>query len=119
LPKTVSVDGQVTYQGKPLDNGSVVFSPAATVVDTPARPATAQLAPDGTYRLSSFRRDDGVMPGEYRVTVVSYISPPSPEQQRAAVWRIPARYGDPAKSGLTCTVPADAHGAITYNIELK
>ena len=119
LPKTVPVCGKVTWQGKPLASGSVVFNPAAVAASGPSRAATAELASDGTYRLSSFRPDDGVMPGEYRVTIVSFSSPPNPEQGKTGVWRIPTRYGDPEKSGLSFTIPSEARGPFTYDIDLK
>jgi hypothetical protein len=119
-PKTVSVSGKVTWQGKPLANGSVAFIPANASGGEPSRSAGGEIGPDGVYRLSSFRSRDGVMPGEYRVTVESYISQPThAESDKPYVWRIPQRYAKPAESGLTFTVPADASGRLVFDIDLK
>jgi hypothetical protein len=119
LPARVPVQGKVTWKGQPLGSGSVVFSPATSAGPEANRPATAELAADGVYRLSSFRPNDGVMPGEYRVTVVSYSSPPDPEHGKPPVSRIPARYGDPVQSGLSFTVPPGARGPLVFDIDIK
>jgi hypothetical protein len=63
--KTVKVEGVVTLDGKPL--------PAATVTYVPVgdgRAASGRTDQDGTFRLTTFRPDDGAVPGEYKVTVV-------------------------------------------------
>jgi len=63
--KTVKVEGVVTLDGKPL--------PAATVIYVPVgdgRAASGRTDQDGIFRLTTFRTDDGAVPGEYKVTVV-------------------------------------------------
>lgn len=120
LPATVQIQGKVTWQGKPLSAGSVAFNPVALSTDKPSRPAVGDLSADGVYRLSSFRPNDGVMPGEYHVTVDSCSSRPTAEDPNSPlISRIPRHYADPEKSGLTFLVPADAHGPLTYDIDLK
>jgi len=122
LPRTLPVQGKVTWRGQPLSQGMVAFSPARLgEAGQPSRPAMGKIGPDGTYRLSSFRENDGAMPGEYRVTVVSYYaSEPGPDDSfKPAVSRIPIRYGDPEKSGLNFTVPSDARGPVVYNIDVQ
>jgi hypothetical protein len=121
LPRTVSVQGKVIWQGRPLTDGVVFFNPARSGDGQETRPARGDLGPDGMYHLSSFRPNDGAMPGEYRVTVESLISRPNAEQLvvKPAVWRIPSRYGDPTKSGLSFTVPSDARGSLVFDIDIK
>jgi hypothetical protein len=119
-PRTVSISGKVTWQGKPLTAGSVAFIPANAGGSQPSRSAGGEIGPDGVYRLSSFRSGDGVMPGQYRVTVESYISQPThAESDKPYVWRIPRHYGKPAESGLTFIIPADASGHLVFDIDLK
>ena len=118
---TVPVTGKVTWQGKPLADGTVGFNPIKVGKGLPNRPAIGELRADGTYVLSSFRSSDGVLPGEYRVTVQSYISRPNVMDGfvKPAVWRIPSRYGDPVQSGLSFTVPADARGPLAFDIDIE
>ena len=59
------VHGTVTYQGKPLQQGRVVFQPDSS---TPGPPATAAIQPDGSYVLTTIGRD-GAPVGKHVVTV--------------------------------------------------
>src|SRR5262245_16358306 len=59
---TVPVKGQVTYKGKPLTGGSIMFEP----VDG-GREAHGTIQPDGTFSLSTFRSGDGAVRGVHRV----------------------------------------------------
>ena len=59
------VHGTVTYQGKPLQQGRVVFQPET---DTPGPPATAAIQPDGSYVMTTIGRD-GAPVGKHVVTV--------------------------------------------------
>lgn len=118
-PKTVSISGKVTWQGKPLAGGSIAFIPVNAGENGTNRPAGGQIGPDGVYQLSSFRSGDGVMPGEYGVTVESYTSwPTHNEPDTPYVWRIPQRYGKQAESGLRFTVPDNADRHLVFDIDL-
>ena len=46
---TVPVKGKVTYKGKPLTQGQIVFEP-----DNSGREAHGSIQPDGTFELSTF-----------------------------------------------------------------
>jgi len=119
LPPTVSVEGKVTWQGEPLTDGTVMFHPISIPEGSPRRPATCELGPNGTYRLSTFRRQDGVVPGRYAAVIHSYTSQPTLENPDAPwIWRIPERYGDPERSGFEVTIPADAEGKLVFDFEL-
>ncbi|MGL6095143.1 MAG: hypothetical protein ACRC7O_04985, partial [Fimbriiglobus sp.] len=50
-PAPASVHGQVTFQGRPLAGGLIVFAPDRDKGSL-GRPVTATVAPDGTYRLA-------------------------------------------------------------------
>jgi len=62
LPRE-KVSGTVTLAGNPLDEGTISFMPT-----DPALPGTGASAPisNGSYEVS---RDQGLVPGPYRVTV--------------------------------------------------
>ena len=60
----IKVEGKVTFSddGSPLSTGCVNFV-------TETFEARGFLQADGTYKLSSVRKDDGVPPGKYRVYI--------------------------------------------------
>jgi hypothetical protein len=119
FPKTVPVSGRVTFQGKPLAGGTVAFLPVNGSEGQSSRPVAGEIGPDGGYQLSSFRKGDGAMPGQYHVTVESYSSIPTrSEPNKPYVRRIPQRYGKPAESGLSATIPADASGPLVFDFDV-
>ena len=61
------VRGVVTYKGKPLEKGDVVFAPQE---GTPGPQATGEIASDGSYRLMT-NDDYGAAIGTHKVTVAS------------------------------------------------
>jgi len=58
----VAVSGSVSYDGKPLESGQVVFEPQG-----PGRMAIAQVV-DGHYSIA---RERGPMPGKYVVRITA------------------------------------------------
>lgn len=72
LAGTVPIRGKVTYQGKPLAEGTVLYSP----VDVNGRQARGELKPDGTFTLTTLVANDGALPGEYNVVVLAYAPHP-------------------------------------------
>jgi hypothetical protein len=60
-----TVEGTVTYKGKPLTYGRVIFQPEA---GTKGPAASSPIGPDGSYRIKTVDRD-GVALGWHRVTV--------------------------------------------------
>ena len=63
---TVPVKGKVTYKGKPLTEGEIVFEP-----DNSGREAHGSIQPDGSFELTTFKTGDGAVPGTHRVAVTS------------------------------------------------
>ncbi|MEA3341866.1 MAG: hypothetical protein U9R15_18030 [Chloroflexota bacterium] len=119
LPETVEIHGKVTWEGKPLNNGTVIFESVGDGPDAPLRPAKGYLNSDGTYRLSTFRTNDGAMPGQYAVLIHAFTSAPSIEAMgpppKSA---IPASYGRSDTSGLSAIVPADGTTELEINFDL-
>lgn len=59
----VKVSGKVSFpDGSPLTVGKVVF-------ETDSFIASGDLQPDGSYTLGSLKKNDGIPPGTYRVSV--------------------------------------------------
>jgi hypothetical protein len=61
---TVPVKGKVTYKGKPLTQGEIVFEP-----DSAGREAHGNILPDGSFELTTFKQGDGAVPGTHRIAV--------------------------------------------------
>jgi hypothetical protein len=126
--KPVKVRGVVTLDGTPLSGATVSFEPSSE-----GRPAGGVTDKDGVFRLTTYRSEDGALPGEYRVTVA--LSPESTHPQPKAADRfelmsregrspqgkakaareakkyprpksvVPPVYGDPKKTPLKEIVP--------------
>jgi hypothetical protein len=97
----VPVQGRVTLDGKPLDTGAVMLQPKAG----PA--AQARIAADGTFRLGTFKPDDGAMPGTatVRVTCRKMLTKPGVEPAYGPSL-IPERYNQFGTSGITVEITA-------------
>jgi hypothetical protein len=64
------VKGRVTFNGKPVSQAMLTFSPAAgESVKEPGKPATGISDEEGNYDLSTFRNHDGALVGKHNVTV--------------------------------------------------
>ena len=118
-PKCYPVIGKVTFDGTVIETGSVTFFP-----ETGGRPAMAEIQPDGTYQLSSYKAGDGIPAGNYKVTIESVEYPPeetappkSMEEELAMEdapivkadrkppkWFVPEEYSSTASSPLRATV---------------
>lgn len=109
---TISITGKVTYKDKPVVNARVLLSPVKG-----GRPADGMTNADGTVRFGTYQAGDGVLPGEYRVTVAAngedVSKPPSTEITDGSAYEpinpdstkstIPAKYLSPT-SGLKAIV---------------
>jgi hypothetical protein len=106
---TFPVRGEVTYNGQPLGEGTVVYLPA----EPGGRQATGALQPDGTFSLTTRERDDGAVKGAYKIVIYAYEPHPGEPQsreEREAIAQagglkrgfiIPEKYADAATSDLT------------------
>ncbi|PQO36837.1 hypothetical protein C5Y96_06635 [Blastopirellula marina] len=112
-PSLAQVTGTVTYQGKPLDKGTIVFEVSGT------RSAFGTIENGQIVDVSTFKSGDGAPTGEARVAVNSYddggasVQQASPDGQNApggasrmVVGKslIPAKYSNPATSDLQVTI---------------
>ena len=128
------VTGKVTYNGKPLEIGEVVFNPVSGETETTGQPASGTLGSGGYYRLSTFDDGDGAVLGDHIITIKSNevirsekpskkdtegIRTPGPDGKLSYVTlksRVPTRYASPMKSGLRRTVK---EGKNDFEIELN
>jgi len=118
--------------GKPFAGATITLMP----VEGNGRSASGLSEQDGSFRLTTYRPDDGALPGEYKVTVtyiesdktmergdpremdnktkMAMFSRMSPEgkakdaaRQKKAPKVVPEIYTDLNRTPLKCTVPVD------------
>jgi len=102
-PDFVLVTGTVVYKNAPLTDVNVTFLPEAG----PA--ATGKTGADGKFSLST-NGQAGAVAGKHKVGVTSSEIPPMPGTVPAKsipAPAFPAKFGDPARSGIEVTVAKD------------
>jgi hypothetical protein len=130
LGQRYSVSGSVTFNGQPVEKGQIAFVP----VDLNKQRAANGFIQDGRYSLTTITPQDGALPGDYKVTIVSKeadnsqviktIMEKGGGARQAEVGkatanakdRIPAKYQLPETSGLTAKVEERSN---TINFTLK
>ncbi len=123
-PRPASVSGTVTFKGRPLPSGTVMFHGSDGNV------RHGSILENGKYTITEAPL------GAVRITVQSHpvlptritgrfstppaappeLTPKAPDEGKTREVPIPPRYKDPEKSGLTYTVNA---GSQTHDIDLR
>lgn len=92
--KNIQFGGKVTFEdGKPLPTGKVIFS-------TDSFQADGRIGPDGSYRLGSLKKDDGLPPGNYKV----YIRGASDITDDGETPLIDGKFADYKTTPLSCEI---------------
>lgn len=114
------VSGTVSYDGKPVEQGSIIFE------TTGARPATGKIVGGKIVEVTTNRPGDGAPPGSHKVAIHAFASSGSAvtanpgdatgiaSMQTKSL--IPTKYNNPATSGLTVELKP---GKNEVNFELK
>jgi hypothetical protein len=112
-PAVVAVSGKVVFPGgQPLPGGLITFHPKG-----PGKEAIAEIEKNGTFRLTSWRKDDGAMPGDYIVTVEPFTYKSGNPQQVPQGHRIPKPYWDEDTTQLRATVTAQGPNEFTFTVK--
>ncbi len=77
---TAKVTGNVTYDGKPVTGGSLMFSPTGGSNNQPGKAGDATIKSDGTFTVTTYSSGDGAVVGQHRIAFM----PPAPENAPAA-----------------------------------
>ena len=114
-PATFPVQGKVSYKGQPVTKGTVTFESDG------GQTATGEIQPDGTYKLSSFAKDDGALPGHHKVMVIANDADPTLMPGSSPGYKppkdlVPKKYSQFDTSGLEATVAKDK---TSYEFDLK
>jgi hypothetical protein len=119
---TVPVSGTLTYQGQPLESFRVSFYP-----EQGDRASSGLTDASGKFTIGTNKEGDGAPVGNYRVVVA--FAPPTADDNTADMpiddpsklpkpkIKVPAKYSNPEKSGLTQEVPKG--GLTDLKIELE
>jgi hypothetical protein len=69
---TARVKGKVSFNGQPVNGGTITFSPVVPGSNEPGKAATGPIGTDGTFTLTTYQQNDGAVIGRHKV---SYIPP--------------------------------------------
>ncbi|HTN74095.1 MAG TPA: hypothetical protein VL096_02570 [Pirellulaceae bacterium] len=93
--KTYKIPGKLVYEDNtPVPGASLIFQ---TTVDGEVISAQGMVNPDGSFKLTTFKPDDGVLAGEHTVSVAPL--PPGDGEARPQP-PVPQIYWDLKTSGL-------------------
>jgi hypothetical protein len=115
-PEMAPVTGLIKYNGQPLADAAVVFTPED------GRPATGITDAEGRFELSTLGDNDGALLGKHSVTITanaSYIPTmwPDPPASPPKGPKIPAKYGMPGQSELQAEVTRDGPNEFTFELK--
>jgi hypothetical protein len=121
--KRVPVQGKITIMGKPLDNATIQFLPTGT---TKGEGGIGRSDAEGNFTLTGSRKGaQGLVPGEYKVSVSRLVEPdgsPLPADAKEAEHpnareSVPSAYAA-LDSPLSATVP-ETGGSVQLDIPVK
>jgi hypothetical protein len=120
-PELAPAGGKVSYKGKPLAFGTVVFQH-----ELGGQPSQADIQPDGSFVMGTFEAGDGARIGPNRVAIYCYESQ---DPARAAARKageqtlgrllIPQRYAMFNTSGITVEVKPEANEPFVFELTDK
>ena len=104
-PPPIVVTGKVTIDGKPATEGGVTYRDVATGLQQFA----GGIAPDGTYSIRN-RREEGLPPGQYHVTVLVTETPKAVSGETVALPKSISnqKFFNPKTTPFKIEVKADA-----------
>jgi hypothetical protein len=129
---TTPVQGVITLEETPVAGATVLFMPEG---QDGCRPASGFTSSDGTFRLMTYKPDDGAMPGKYRVLIQQTEAAKDPgAAERSAMERakakieeksqhknrkptLPEAYAKFDTTPLRCSVPVT--GAVTLKLNKR
>jgi hypothetical protein len=115
-PTTVPVSGKITWNGEPLKSGTVAFVPTG---DKQTYPASGVIDSSGNYKMTTFKTGDGVIPGDYQVSVI-VLEGADPATKSEGKRVLPEKYDKAATSGLTTSIkPGEGPKTIDLKLEGK
>jgi len=118
-PTTFVVKGKVVY----TDGTPVRFGDVETLAVEQRVNARGKIQPDGSFTLTTFRADDGALPGSHQVVIIQTSSIPLAAAAKMAPVKhahgndIGPKYRSYSTSGLSFTVEPTGVNEVTLVIE--
>lgn len=113
----VPVTGRVLFRGEPIEDADVVLHPVTPPDDgLQVFSPRAKTGADGTFKISTYRADDGAPPGRYMVSF-SWCGPLAgltEDEQDELAERLPKKWLLPATTGVEVEI-ADVEAGVTLN----
>ncbi len=119
-PDTAAVTVTVTQAGQPLEGATVSFiSPDSEHTGSGMSDAS------GNVVVTSFEQGDGLVPGNYKVTVrkSETVSTPNPDDPNAPpisekkVWHVAEKYSLLSSTPFEAAVALDGDNSFTFDVE--
>jgi hypothetical protein len=123
LDGLVPASGTVTFNGSPVEQATIIFSPKSG--ETQARAASATTDSHGKFSMMTLYPGDGVFPGNYAVTIekvettgeVRYIEEKKEAvDDRQIIDLLPVKYNNTNTSDLSVSILARGDKAIELNL---
>jgi hypothetical protein len=106
----VTVTGNVTYQGKPLEQGSIVF------ISPHSRQVTGEIKSGNILSVTTLHDNDGIAAGEYSVAITSRDQSEKYNNSMAPPSLIPVRYADVSTSGLKANIQPNKNNVLQFDL---
>lgn len=128
--ETKPVMGVVKFKGQPVSGATVTF---LAKNKTPG--STGQTDAEGRFVMTTYEHGDGVVPGEYDVTIVKFETPPAesavsvedpnyqppaevaPEKVKPPKNLLPPIYAQPQTSKLQVSVGAEGANDLLFDLQ--
>jgi hypothetical protein len=115
--KLVPVEGKVTFDGKPLTTGTVIFHPDSSRGNNSQEEPRGKVEADGSFKVSTRKGSPGAAPGWYKIAIIAQKKT-DPKDPYSIAWITPQRLADPEKSGMALEV-TETPAADAYHITAK
>lgn len=110
-PEVAAVTGTVEFNGKPLEEGTIVFHP------TSGRSASGVIKGGKIVEVTTTTKGDGAPVGDNKVTIFSTKPDPKDLSGMGTISLIPEKYNDLKKSGLNAMIKGNKENTVTFDLK--
>lgn len=110
-PTVASVTGTVQLNGKPLQEGTIIFHP------TSGRSASGTIKEGKIVEVTTTTKGDGAPVGDTKVTIFSTKPDPKDSSGIGTISLIPKKYNDIKKSGLNAMIKGNEENTVAFDLK--